>query len=1475
MQQYRLNYRLLIGTAVGFVVASVMVYGLWKFQINRNASSLTKAAEEFEAEGNHHDAADAYGNYLSIRPDDDAVRLKYANAWGDVTEDDNVSPEDFGRGVLVMEETVRSLPDEKTLQKRLVDMYVKIRRYQDAIDHLNYMLAKYPDDAELQVLRTECLTQLGSNAEALTSALKLIGYDEKTDSFDVKKAIAPNNASSYATAANLVRSQLHKPELADRIMDQSVKVNPDSADAILARGKYCLAYDQGEKGHRDFEKAYKLKPDNADVLLAIGGLALNDKKVDLASRYLNEGKKKYPDDPRFYQSLASLAMQDEKYDEALDIVNEGLKAVPGQKGQGLLLFKADLQFIQNNLADVKNTVEAMRQARFRPELIDFQEARILLAQGKWNDASNALKRLRPKLSDFGGLATQMDIQLAVCYEKLGMSDEAKKAYDLVLQQDPTNKRALGGKQRIEAIMRMPTANSSGTQDVEKHIQEMLAKPKAEQNWTEIDKQMDQVADSMHLEGVARDLFWENFNLMRENYPAAYQNLIDARKKDPKDIRVQLAAIQLLQRDPSKGPDKAMQLLDRVVTQFGDHSPERLLRADILIAQKGKAMKDQAADSSAGAGASSASNLDDLKAQLNKVAEGIDDWGVDEKIELWNGLAARFMAMGMKNEATTYLNKVTDIRPDELPTRLTLFAMALESGDDAGMRDAQQKILDLVGSKNHNTWLYTEARRQLSLIRRGDLGKESLADVRQMVDKAMQQRPDWFELHLVKAELEMMDDKDDKALEEFDKAEQLGRVSPQGIVQHVRLLLNRGQFEAAKKLVEQLPESTREGALGQVYAEILQNSGEPEEAAKIGGKFRDIDPKDAGRQLWYGQLLARCSDAATLSDSKKEALIVDAGKAFQRTVELDPDSPEGWMSLITWQALRKDADKSQAALKQAQLALGDDQLVGVLAKSDEILGRWFDAESMYRSAYDLNPDNLRIVQQLATFYLGPGYPLPDKAARVTPLINKILHAGADGKLPATDPGLMWARRTAAQILADTKDYKQLCKAENLLTSNLQNGKLSVEDQLKLAEILAPRSEPESRLKAISLLEKAAGAQKLSVENELMLGKLYFAVGDWSKCRRQMLQAVSRFPTSADVRIAYISMLLERGDKRNYEEAAQQLAKLKEVAPGDLRSLQLSVRLAGKTGKQQEARAELLRFMSQIKDPKDISEKQLPMLGFLAGLFVDVSDLDNAEKIYRIVAEHDPEKNLNLAGFLGQNRDVGQSFDILGKSYAPDKAETVIRTAVAVVRARRDEIGDKYDAKVQAWLDRALLENPDSIPLLMLQAEFSDCQKRYDDAAGIYRKLLQRQDLTGVTRAIVLNNLAYLVVLADTGSQADADPKKLIDEASEILGPTTDILDTRSAIEIAQKEYQKAIRDSELAVTDNPSPSKYFHLAVAHLYAGENKAAIEAWDKATELGDIKKDLNRLEYDRFEEVKTKIEQLKGPGSKVTEAERPRQAG
>jgi tetratricopeptide (TPR) repeat protein len=131
------------------------------------------------------------------------------------------------------------------------------------------------------------------------------------------------------------------------------------------------------------------------------------------------------------------------------------------------------------------------------------------------------------------------------------------------------------------------------------------------------------------------------------------------------------------------------------------------------------------------------------------------------------------------------------------------------------------------------------------------------------------------------------------------------------------------------------------------------------------------------------------------------------------------------------------------------------------------------------------------------------------------------------------------------------------------------------------------------------------------------------------------------------------------------------------------------------------------------------------------------------------------------------------------------------------------------------------------------------------------------------------------LAGSSAEVGLDPLKLVEEAAEILGPTADILDTRAVAYISRGEYQKAIDDLTFSVTDNPTPSKYFHKAAAHLGAGENTAAIEAWEKAEELGDIRSDLNRLEYDRFDDVKRQIEQLRAQQRQLTDTDRRRAAG
>ena len=88
-------------------------------------------------------------------------------------------------------------------------------------------------------------------------------------------------------------------------------------------------------------------------------------------------------------------------------------------------------------------------------------------------------------------------------------------------------------------------------------------------------------------------------------------------------------------------------------------------------------------------------------------------------------------------------------------------------------------------------------------------------------------------------------------------------------------------------------------------------------------------------------------------------------------------------------------------------------------------------------------------------------------------------------------------------------------------------------------------------------------------------------------------------------------------------------------------------------------------------------------------------------------------------------------------------------------------------------------------------------------------------------MVLNNLSFLAALA--GSKAgEADPLALVQEAADIVGPNSDILDTRAVVYISQKKYERAIRDLEMSVTDNPTASKYYHKALAHYLANDMSA-----------------------------------------------------
>ena len=1436
MQRYRVNYTALFAILICSVLGSGAVYGLWRFQVDRNAGSLIERAEKLAGEGDYRQAEEIYGQYLLVKPGDEEIMVARANAWSQIIEtDDNVRNEDLMRTYTIMEDTVRKLPERDDLRRQIVDLCMsgKFRLYNDARKHVDILLSNNPDDKEAMVLRARSLVR-GGDADAESYLNQLVGFDPVTGTFDETKAKTPKATIVYRNLADLLREQRGRPGLADRVMDQLVNVNSDSHESYLNRGQYYRKAEDNDRAESDFRKAYELSPEDEEVLLALGSLCKDQEELDEAKRLFVTANEKYPEDSRFYQQLADVAMRNSEYEEALAEVNRGIESVKQSDSLTLLAYKADLQLRGQDFAGMRQTIKGMQSSGFRQEYVQWMSARLLLGESKWYEASKALKKVRPLMGQFGGdIPSQIDIQLGLCHEKLGQFEIARDCYRQALQANPELEPAVLGMQRVMSRMQVPTPVASGTAapSWQAQIQAMHEVPKEQQEWTAIEQAVEEMIEARDLSEKNELLVRAEIKMMMHKYSEAKELLRKAHQLAPDDVNIRRLGVNLLSQDPEKGPSEALKFLEeRVISEFGDKPVFRIDKAALLIAI----------------------NDAELPQQLAALTDGIDDWSTNDKIQMWYALANKYYQIGMRDDAVRSWTKVTELAPNDLPTRLMLFSMAHDARDDASMQAAQQRILDVV-DQTDPTYLYTEARRRLTLLRQGELAIEDLPSIVELVSAASEGRPEWDQLILLRAEIALIQGNEDNALKHYQKASQLGRLSGSAIIQYVRLLVARGGFETAKLIVDRLPEGARQQSLGQLYAEILLNNDDIPAAMKSAQIVVDEAPENASKQLWYGQLMAKVAQNESRSTEEQQEADAKAGEAFRRSVTLDPGLQEAWLALISYHMYHQDRPNAEQALREAQLGLSSERLPLMVAKCYEVMGRAFDAENLYLSACKSDPDNLFLDRQLAAFYLTGrnGYQRSERIAKATPLLNDILRFQAEGKVPEDNVNVVWARRTAATLLANTGDYQNLRKAENLLASNSKDGLLPLTDRLQMAQILAPRPEPVSRQKAMTLLEEAKEADRLNLSAELMLGQLYYALGDWPKCRQQMLSVISRHPEVAQARANFIQMLLKRDSA---SQAVHHLKKLMQLNPDNIGTLDLIAKVAAKTGKQASARQALLRTLP--KDLNTVGDGELNRIERIADLLVaELDDKDTAFKLYRYLVQRDRAKVLKLAEFIGVHQELEQCFGLLDQVYTAESAPAVVQVAIKVVRAREDDAGDLFDDRILGWLNAALRRDPESIPLLMQQAEFNDIRQKYAAAADGYRTLLGRRDLRGRGRAIVLNNLSYLLALQGN-DQAGAI--KFISQAVDILGPSADILDTRAVVFIANNQFDEAIEDLKLSVTDNPTAAKYFHKAQAHLGAGQNSDALSAWKEALKLGLERDDLGSGERAKFDDVKSRIDKL-----------------
>lgn len=1437
MQRYRVNIPLLVGLVVGTLVLTVGGFFFYRFQQTRNADRLLVRADDAREEGDIIKSISFLNQYTNLRPEDTEAQAKLANTYADLVDEPDVQRRQIFGVLSQLESTVRAQPDNATLRRRLADLLIRFRDMRSALVHINQLLNQTPNDTELELLRSDCLFST-KDSKVVDHAFRLIGYDQEADGFDAAKAIAPEEPKVYVRLATTLRAD-NQEDLADRVADQMVEANPESGQALLYRGQYVSGKDK-DQAKEDFKAALEIDPDDPTIIIANSQILSGDEEFEKAKELLEAAVDRKIESYALYQSLAGLASRDGDYEKAIAIYDQGISDLPLEKAHSLIFLRTRLLIEQKQFEEAEVALSEMKiAAAVNPPMIKFLEARLEMAQNNWIDAARKYEKLKVDLAQNQALIVELNYLLGFCYEKLGQSEKALDSFEVALQTDPQNKVAIAG--RVRMLNQLGRASrSSNTSEIFTALAEEIAKPKAQQDWDSFNDIINSYVEQRDLSPAMRSVLEAEVFMRREMYPEARKKLIDSYKLDRENVGVRRAAVKLFAADPGQGPVKALTLLDKLVDDFGDLPILRLDRADLLISI----------------------NDEELTDQLFALTKNLESMDKQQKVQLWDGMANRFQRLRDRESQQYCMQKIADLSPSELPTLISLMLMASQSNDEAGMKDAQDRILKVVGSKDDATWLFTESHRLITQYRNQSQDPEILANAKQLVKRAMEQRPEWNQLYLLQANIDLLGNNAKNALKNFDRASELGRPTALSLYQHAKLLMQFGRYSDVLIQLDQMSPEIRTRLLGREYAESLFRVGRRAEALVAAEDYASAAPKNGDVQFWYGNFIQSAALQQPKDSEQRESLLDKAGKAFDLAIETKPDAANVWLALISHRVAKGNLEAAENAIRKAQINLIEDDNLLFFARCYEITGRWVDAESLYKQAVEdavADDPQARAKRLLARYYLSPTYPKQDKFGKATPLINDILKSVADEKINSNDESARWARSTAARIFSASGEYQKLLEAERILSTNAVNGTLLNEDRLLMAEILAPRPEPVSRLKAVRLFEQIRLGQPLSLEAELTLGKLYFALGDWRNCREQMIDTIARFPKEPAIRSTYIQMLLDRGGSTDIDMAIRQLKRLTELAPESLQTRDLIARVAVKRGRLSDAVSTLVGMLP--RNLKTVKKEQLPLVRHIASMLVEFEDFSSATILYKLAAEKGSIKDkVSLAQYLGANVDTEQGLAELDSLLSEASELVLARSGVFILRKRNGEgtAKDEQFEMVSKWIDRGLRDDPENVDLRTLKAEIFDMRREYATAISIYRKLLEGNELAGVRRAIVLNNLSYMMALSEESDSSIADAKDYIAQAINLLGPRSDILDTRAMILIAAGEYSKAISDLELAVTDLPTASKFFHKAIAHLRSGENEQAARSWEKSLELGLERSEVSALEKAMFDEIKSELEGL-----------------
>lgn len=1418
--QRQLKVKRLLLLGLGMAMASGGLVTLHDFQKQRQAEMILNRARDAVAAQNWEAAQELYQQYLQYHPRDGAALQGYATALEELAIN---RPALARQSILVTEQLLRIDPTQNEFRHKLAKRYLDAGLYPNAREHLRYLLnltkGGQSQNAEILELAARCELLDGRNYPQAVAYLE--------------KAIQTGQArtEAYLQLALILWQQIATEEArhrAEAVLDDLIRSRPDDLNSRLARAKFWVQTGDVTKAESDLEQAARLPgaEKHLELLLAQAELALGKDDLARAKNLLTLGLQSAPDDVRLRLRLSEVLSRLNEREAAREVLSK--IPVPEQLTDLTALEIADRLLDLGDVAAARERVVRLQNNPATVPLGDYLLGRVHLHDGNWPAALTLLKGCVTALGRMPQYQHKAYLALGQCYSLANNPDQQLLAYSAARQLSPASISAkLGEADALAKLGRLAEAIAAyqalsaelpGARAplCRLRLAEILSRSPQHRDWDGLNELFGTAPHLPEIELIRAQALYH-----QGRSEDSLRILQEAAARCPADPRLLSAQALLI---GEKNSAEALRLLTDADSRLGDHLPLRLARAQLLARQNQPSPQ-----------------------QLLAIAEDASGFTTSERIALWTGVAELLVALGHRQDAIRLYERVAQAALYDIPSRLTLFDLALSQQQS----DLQLKMLEELArldGQDGPIYLVAETAREIATAKAGDIAL--IPKLREKLFKARQKRQSWSRITVLLGDLALLEQQPDVAIQHYRQAFHQGERSDHLVRKLVRLLLDRQHHPEALAILNQAGAEARLAPDLAKQRTLLQSVMGENRKENLAWARSDM----AERSRDYREHLFRATVFAVNNAP------AEAKAALQKAVALNDRAPETWIALVRFLTASGQQEEAKAAVEQARQKLKPGQsaesaaiVALTLGACHEFLGNMREAETMYREAHRLTPNDPAILRQLVVLLQRS-----DRKSEAAALLETAIRP----EIPAAVR--RWARRTLAfSMVAGPDGFSQLPAAVALLDENLREGGNLVDDQR--AKFLVLAVDPFQRAQALAGLIESSRTIPLGPEENFLLGKLHWQNGDLDRAEAALHEATRSGGLANPEHLALlVRVQLDRG---HLEAAKETVERLKLVAPGSWEAIAEEARYLARIGRKAEA-GKLAFSAAQAAEAAFLLARVGPLL--------EAIDCPaEAEKAYRQYAGlvNRPDAHVPLAAFYLRQGRPAEAIALARSRQADCPVGTTARLLSGAIRSRPPELvpvserpdWDQTVTTAVAWVDAKLKDEPKNPDLLFARAELHDALGRFDDEMRAYEAALAQCP----DHEVYLNNLALLLALHHRDQSAR--PLELINRAIRRRGPQPYFLDTRAVIHTVAGRLDEAEKDLDAAIALAPRPVYFFHLAILHDQANRIPARDAALGEARQQGLTKAMLHPKEWPDFDRLFSPRTSSSNPGEGVRVSSAP----